>query len=409
MPASKSTTAVVMSLPKHGEQGPQLSRRLMLVLALLVFSTAGTIHFQTPLLGQIGAEFQAGPDATGWIATLTFAGFFVGTLFLVPLGDRVDKRRLIIGQTIGLIVSLLAMAAAPSLVLAAAASFLIGVCCGLSQHVVPLVTELAPPDERGRIVGTMLSGVFTGLLFARVMSGQVAEHLDWRWTYVLGAALVAIIGVAVVIVLPDVPPKSRLSYFELLKSLGQLFVRERRIRHPAAVQFFLGLCYGGFWATVASMLLALHGLGPAATGLIGLSGAAGILVARPAGRWMDRSGVAPVVSAAIVGVVAAYLTLGFAQASVVFVVLGAALLDCGLRASIVANQTLATSAVPDARSRSMTIFTAHMWGGNAVGALIASAAFTQWGWLGVCAIGISASSTALILARMTNRPAGAHR
>ena len=154
------------------------------------------------------------------------------------------------------------------------------------------------------------------------------------------------------------------------------------------------------------MALALHGLGPAATGLIGLSGAAGILVARPAGRWMDRRGVAPVVSAGIVGVVAAYLVLGLAPASVMFVILGAALLDCGLRATIVANQTLVSSAIPDARSRSMTIFTAHMWGGNAVGALIASAAFTQWGWSGVCAIGIAASSTALVLARMTNRTAG---
>ena len=378
----------------------------MLVLALLVFSTAGTIHFQTPLLGQIGAEFGAGPAATGWIATLTFAGFFAGTLFLVPLGDRVDKRRLIIWQTAGLIVALLAMAAAPTLPLAAAASFMIGVCCGLSQHVVPLAAELAPPGERGRIVGTMLSGVFTGLLFARVMSGLVGEHLNWRWTYVLGAALVVVIGCAVVMVLPAVPPRSGLYYVELLRSLGRLFVRERRIRHPAAVQFFLGLCYGGFWATVASMALALHGLGPAATGLIGLSGAAGILVARPAGRWMDRRGVAPVVSAGIVGVIAAYLILGLAPASVVFVILGAALLDCGLRATIVANQTLVTSAVPDARSRSMTIFTAHMWGGNAVGALIASAAFTQWGWSGVCAIGIAASSIALVLARMTNRPGG---
>lgn len=388
------------------EQEPQLTRRLLLVLALLVFSTAGTIHFQAPLLGQIGAEFGVGPAATGWIATLTFAGFFVGTLFLVPLGDRVDKRLLIIGQMVGLIISLLAMAAAPTLTLASVASFMIGVCCGLSQHVIPLVSELAPVERRGRIVGTMLSGVFTGLLFSRAMSGLVGERLNWRWTYVLGAALVAAVGCAVVIVLPRVPPKSNLTYVELLKSTGQLFVRERRIRHPAAVQFFLGLCYGGFWATVASMLFALHGLGPAATGLIGLSGAAGILVARPAGRWMDRHGVAPVVSAGIAGVIVAYLTLELAWASIMFVILGAALLDCGLRATMVANQTLVTSAVPAARSRSMTIFTAHMWGGNAVGALIASAAFTQWGWPGVCAIGIAASSTALVLARITNRPAG---
>ena len=388
---------------------PHLSRRLMAVLALLVFSASGTIHFQTPLLGRIGAEFRAGPTATGWIATLTFAGFFAGTLLLVPLGDRYDKRRLILIQTSLLAVAMLAMAAAPTLTLAAVASFMIGLFCGISQHIVPLVSELAPPAERGRYVGTMLSSVFTGLLYARLMSGQVGEHLGWRWSYVIGATLIAVVGCAVAVVLPRVPPKAAITYVELLRSVGQLYVRQRRIRQPAAVQFFLGLCYGGFWATIAGMLLALHGLGPAVTGLIGLSGLAGILVARPAGRWMDRRGVAPVVSAGIIGVVLAYVTLVFAGVSVAFVVVGAALLDCGLRAAMVANQTLVTSAVPDARSRSMTIFTAHMWGGNAVGAFIASAAFTQWGWPGVCAIGITSSLTALLLARLTNGPAAARR
>src|SRR5258706_2766114 len=175
---------------------PPLTRRLMLVLTLIVFSTAGTIHFQTPLLGQIGAEFQASATAIGWIPTLTFGGFFVGTLFLVPLGDRFDKRPLILAQLVALIIALLPMAAAPTLTLAAAASFMVGFSCGLSQHVVPLVSELADPNERGRTVGTVLSGVFTGLLFARVVSGQIAEHFNWRWTYVFGAVLIAVIGCA---------------------------------------------------------------------------------------------------------------------------------------------------------------------------------------------------------------------
>ena len=380
-----------------------LTRRLLVVLALLVFSTAGTIHFQTPLLGQLAAEFNASPAAVGWIPTLTFGGFFAGTLFLVPLGDRIDKRPLIIVQVIALIAALIAMAAAPTLAFASAASFMIGFCCGLSQHAIPLASELARPDERGRVVGTVLSGVFTGLLYARVISGQIAEHFSWRWSYIVGAAVVAVVATAALFVIPSVPPRSRLPYFELLRSVGALFVHHPRIRHPSAVQFFTGLCYGGFWATVAGMLAAVHGYGPAVAGLIGIPGAAGIFVARPAGRWMDRAGMAPVVTAGIALIILAQVVFGFAVASIAFVVIGAALLDCGLRATLVANQTAVTNAAPEARSRATTIFTSHMWAGNAAGAMIASFAYAQWGWYAVCAIGVVAASGALVVARITNR------
>jgi predicted MFS family arabinose efflux permease len=380
-----------------------LDRRLLRVLSLLVFSSAGTIHFQTPLLGQLAAQFHASATAVGWIPTLTFGGFFAGTLFIVPLGDRVDKRRLILGQISALVVSLLVMAAAPNLLVAAIASFAIGVSCGISQHVVPLVTELAHPDDRGRIVGTVLSGLFTGLLFARVVSGQIAEHVSWRWTYVFGAGLVLAIAIAAFVTLPRVPPRSRLSYAALLRSVMRLYADHPRIRHPSAVQFFLGLCYGGFWATLAGMLLQVHGLGPAVAGLIGIPGAAGIFIARPAGRWMDRSGVRPVATLGITLVILAYVTFGFAAASIAFIAVGAALLDCGLRATMVANQTLVTTHVSEARSRSTTIFTSHMWGGNAVGALIASFAYAHWGWLGVCAMGLSAATIAMVVARVTTR------
>src|SRR6185369_7158381 len=132
-------------------------------------------------------------------------------------------------------------------------------------------------------------------------------------------------------------------------------------------------------------------------------GAAGILVARPAGRWMDRSGIAPVVAAGVSIIIVAEIVFGFALSSIAFVIVGVALLDCGLRASLVANQTAVTHAAPEARSRATTIFTAHMWGGNSVGAMIASFAYAHWGWYAVCAIGIAASLVALSIARATNR------
>jgi predicted MFS family arabinose efflux permease len=380
----------------------RLDRRVLAVLTLLVFATSGTIHFQTPLLGKLAAEFNASPSAIGWIPTLTFGGFFLGTLFLVPLGDRIDKRRLIIVQSIALFVALVVMAFATSLAMAAAASFAIGVFCGLSQHSIPLASELAQPAERGRVVGTVLSGVFTGLLFARVVSGLIAENWSWRWSYAVGASIVGIAAVIAMFMVPSSTTRSRLTYPQLLRSVGRLFIEQPRIRHPSAVQFFTGLCYGGFWATLAAMLLATYGYGPAVAGLIGIPGAAGIVVARYAGRWMDRSGIAPVVTVGVSTIIVAHIVFGFAAWSIAFIVVGVALLDCGLRATLVANQTAVTHAAPDARSRATTIFTAHMWGGNSVGAMIGSYAYAHWGWFAVCAIGVAASLVALSIARVTN-------
>ncbi len=387
-------TAAGSPPPAAPERAP-LSRGLMALLATLVFATAATVHFQTPILPEFGREFGADAAAVGWVATLTFGGFLVGNLFLAPLGDRYDKRRLVLVKLAGLALAELAMAAAPTLPLLAAAAFAAGICASVSQHAVPLVAELAAPGERGRAVGTVLSGLFLGVLFGRVGGGLVASHLGWRWTYVLSAVMLAAVAPAVIARLPSVPAKTRLAYGALLGSLFRLLRDRADLRRASAVQFLLGICYGGFWATFAQMLATLHGLGPAAAGLIGIPGAAGILVAQPAGRWMDRSGVGPVVTAGICLVAAAYVTFGFGVVTVVAVVLGAVLLDCGLRAAMVANQALVTGADPDARSRSNTVFVVHVWGGNTAGAFVATLAWAYAGWPGVCASGLLASLGAL--------------
>jgi MFS family permease len=148
---------------------------------------------------------------------------------------------------------------------------------------------------------------------------------------------------------------------------------------------------------VAPMLATLHHVGPAEAGFMGLPGAAGILVARPAGRWMDRSGAVPVVTTGVCVMICAWLAFGFAATSMVFVVLGAILLDCGLRTAMVANQTLVNASVPDSRARANTIFGMHVWCGNAVGALLTSTAFAMVGWLAVCAIAMTASVMALLI------------
>ncbi len=372
---------------------------MMALLTVTAFTSAPTIHFQTPMLAEFGHEFHAGAAAVGWVATLSFGGFLTGSLLLVPLGDRVDKRLLILGKLTGLILAVLAMAAAPTLPVLAAASFVTGVCATLSQDLLPLVAELAGPAQRGRAVGTILSGSFLGILFGRIVGGLMASNFGWRWTYVLSAVMLVAIAPPLIARLPAVPAGTRLAYRALMRSLGQLLRNQAELRRASAIQFLLGLCYGGFWATLAQMMETLHGLGPTAAGLVGIPGAAGILVARPAGRWMDRHGAAPVVTAGASAVLAAYVVFWLAGVALAAVFVGVALLDCGLRAAMVANQALVTGLDPNARSRSNTVLAVHIWGGNAIGALVATTGFSHAGWPGVCATGVAAAMAALLVSR----------
>ena len=379
-----------------GDKGP-LTRGLMALMVIAVFATGGAIHFQTPMLGQMGAELQASPAQIGWVATLSFAGFLAGTVFLAPLGDCFDKRHLILAQMSGLVISLLAMALAPTLALLALAAFVVGIGTSVSQHMIALASDLAAPEVRGRTVGTVLSGVFVGILFARLVGGVVAAGISWRWTYAGAALLVLVMTCAVFVRLPNAPTGSQPPLATLYGSLLRLWREHPRVRRASAIQFLMGIGYGGFWATLASMMWLLHGLGPAAAGLMAIPGAAGILVSRPAGRWMDRSGAGPVVKAGIVGIIAAFIALAFAPRWIGAAVIGAILLDCGLRAALVANQTLVIDISPQTRGRASTVLMAHVWGGNAVGALVASAALTHAGWLAVCVICLGAALLALLI------------
>jgi predicted MFS family arabinose efflux permease len=369
----------------------------MVLLTVFMFATAGTIHFQTPMLPELAREFGATAAEVGWVPTLSFAGFLSGTLFVSPLGDSFDKRRLILAKLVCLTAAMAAMGAAPSVALLVAAGFAAGVGASLSQDVVPLVAELAAPGERGRAVGTVLSGLFLGILFGRIGGGFVTEALGWRWMYAISAAMLVAMFAAMLARCPSVPPKTRLAYRTLMDSLVDLVRTRVDLRRASGVQFLLGTCYGGFWATLALMLAAAHGLGPAAAGLVGIPGAAGILVARPAGRWMDRRGVGPVVTTGIALVMASYLVFGFGAVAIAAIVFGAVLLDSGLRAAMVANQAFVTGADAETRSRSNTIFSVHNWAGYATGAFLASIAWSRFGWLGVCAVGVVASAAALAL------------
>jgi predicted MFS family arabinose efflux permease len=239
--------------------------------------------------------------------------------------------------------------------------------------------------------------MFSGILFARIAGGLIATHGGWRYSYVLSAAMLLAATALLWARLPSTRPTSQASYGELIKSTWELLRAHGGIRRASATQFMFGICYGGFWAVAAPMLATLHRVGPTGAGLIGIPGSAGILIARPAGRRTDRVGVAPVVLVGISSMLAAWIAMGVGAWFLAGVVIGAILLDCGLRAAMVANQTLINSAVPDSRSRANTLFGLHIWGGNAAGAFLMSWTLAQFGWLAVCGMALTAAALALLI------------
>ena len=372
-------------------------RTLHVLLILAAFVIAGGIHYQTPMLATIAGEFQASPAAVGWIPTLSFGGMMIGVMFLVPLGDRISKRWLIISMISVLGAMQVVMAQASSITVLAVASLITGITSAVGLIFISIVVEIAPSEHKGRAVGTQLMAMFIGILFARIMGGVIAARYGWRVSYMMSTGLHIALLAALVAWLPHTKPTTQLPYGELLRSIYAIYKKHGNVRRAASIQFLMGICYGGLWAVVAPMMASLHKVGPAQAGLIGLPGAAGILVARPAGRWMDRAGAVPVVTTGVCVMIAAWLMFGFASFSIVFVVLGAILLDCGLRTAMVANQTLINAAVAESRARANSIFGVHVWSGNATGAFLTSTAFAWYGWLAVCAIALLASSTALLI------------
>ena len=372
-------------------------RNLVALMIVSAFIVAGGIHYQTPMLAAIAAEFHADAAATGWVPTLSFGGMLVGILFFVPLGDRIDKRRLVLCKIVVLTLAQALMAAAPSIAVLAAGSLVSGICSSLMQSFIAITAETAHPNHRGRALGTLLMAMFSGIMFARIAGGLIATHIGWRYSYMLSAGMLLLIIPVLWARLPNTQPTSQASYRDLLWSIYRLLRTHGGIRRAAAIQFMFGICYGGFWAVAAPMLAALHRVGPAGAGFMGIPGAAGIFVARPAGRWMDRAGVMPVVLTAISSMLAAWVAMGVGVWSIAAVVVGAMLLDCGLRAAMVANQTLVNSAVPDSRARANTLFGMHVWSGNAVGAFLASWTFAHYGWLAVCGVAMTAVIIALLI------------
>lgn len=374
----------------------QLTRAQTFAMAVCAGIAVANIYYNQPLLGLIEASYP-NSSAIGLIPTATQFGYAVGLLLLVPLGDLVERRRVITVQFIVLAVALAFAAVAPSTSALIVASLLLGVSATVAQQIVPFAATLADNRTRGAAVGTVVSGILGGILLSRTIAGFVGSHLGWREMFWLGAPLALGAAALVRLILPRHHPTQSIGYVAALRSLVHLLIEEPALRLAAATQAMLFASFIAFWT-----ILALHlqepafGLGPEIAGLFGVIGASGILAAPLAGRLADKRGPHLVVAIAAAITLSSWIVFAGWNA-VAGLTVGVVLLDVGVNAALVANQHLIFVLRPEARSRLNTVFMTAMFIGGSLGSLGASWAYAHLSWLGVCAYGAALATAGLLL------------
>ena len=387
-----------------------MQKRVGPAMAVTCGVAVATIYFIQPLLGAVEAAFPRSFWPT-LLPTLTQLGYAAGLFSLVPLGDVVDRRRLIIVQLVGLSLALLGLAAAPSALLLGVASLLVGLLAAVAQQVVPLAATLATPERRGAAIGEVMTGLLCGVLFSRTAAGLAGVHLGWRAIFVISSPVVLAAAGWMAWVLPAQPPTSTLAYRSLLASLVQLWREEPRLRVAALTQAALFAAFSAFW-TILALRLALPDLhlGADAAGLFGLVGAAGVFAAKPAGRWADRRGPQAVLIGAAILVLAAWLVFA-AWRGLAGLAVGVVVLDLGVQGALVSNQHVIYGLRPEARSRVNTVFMGGVFLGGAAGSALAAVAWRGGGWTAVCGVGLAAALAAcgvqLFAARLPGTRVGA--
>ena len=370
-----------------------LGRSLTFVMAAATGSAVANIYYNQPMLGVIQAAFP-GQRAAELIPTATQIGYALGLFLLVPLGDMMDRRRLIILQ-FGLLVGALAFAAmAPTAWALVGASLLVGATSTVAQQIIPFAAALASPDRRGQTVGTIMSGLLCGLLFSRTLAGFVATHAGWREMFCVGIPLAIVAGAAMALALPRRQRFVPMPYSEAMKSMVRLWRTSPALRSATIVQAALFASFSAFWTILAFHLQEPRfSLGADIAGLFGIVGAIGIVAAPVAGRLADRRGpqLVALVGAAIT--VASWIILG-CWGSVIGLLVGVVILDFGVTSALISNQHVVFGLHPEARGRLNTIFMTGMFLGGSFGSAGATVAWGRGGWGAVSAFGAALAMVA---------------
>jgi predicted MFS family arabinose efflux permease len=376
---------------------PVLSRKLLLAMATIAGLVVANIYYNQPLLADMARTFRVPAETIGWVAMLTQIGYALGMLFLLPLGDAVERRRLLSILCVVAGIALAGIALSPSFTLLAVASFFMGLMSVVPELMGPFAAYLSRPEERGRAVGTVVSGVLIGIMLARTVSGYVGQHFGWRAMFGIATVVMFICAVALRAWLPRSQPTERVSYGRLMRSLGRLLREQAVLRESCLIGATVFGAFSTLWATLVFRLEAPpYHYGSQVAGLFGLAGIGGALTAILAGRWADRRDPRQFLRGLILfGLVAFFLLWQFGH-QLWGLALGTLLLDLAAEGGQACNQIRNFRLVSDAHSRMNSIYMTCFFLGASIGTTLGAHAWQRWGWPGVCAVGFVLVAIAVI-------------
>ncbi|MGV1764238.1 MFS transporter [Rhizobium rhizogenes] len=401
--------------PSHGEprRTPPLSRAIMLLFAVASGLAVANAYFAHPMLDVMADDLGLSRAHAGLIVGATQVGYGLGLILLVPIGDLIDRRRMVITQSLLSVAALIAIGFASSGNMLLVAMAVMGLLAVVTQAFVAYAASLAPPAERGHIVGVVTSGIVLGILLARTVAGTLTDLSGWRTVYLASAAATLVIVALLWKALPrqEARPAS-MSYPHLIGSLFGLLVSE-----PALL--IRGIICMLIFANITTLLTPLvlplsappFSLSHTAIGLFGLAGVAGALGATRAGRWTDRGLGQRTTGISLALMLLAWGPISLLPHSVLWLVIGVIVIDFGLQAVHVTNQAMIYRVRPDAQSRLTAGYMVFYSIGSALGSSMSTLAYAHAGWLGVCLLGAGISAAALAFWGLTLRvmPANATR
>lgn len=375
---------------------PVLSSRMIFLFSLTSALAVANVYSAQPLLESIAASLQVSTGTIGTVVTATQSGYALGLIFLVPLGDCVNRKKLVITQLLLSVLALITAAVAPDLMTLLCAMLLVGLMAVVTQLMVAWAAMLASPEQRGQVVGSVTSGIVIGILLARFVSGMIADLAGWRAVYLTAACLLLLISLILAKVLPATAGQTRrTSYPHLLLSVFRLFLTEPQLRRRGILALLIFAAFSMLWSSMVLPLTALS-LSHTQTGMFGLAGIAGALAASRAGAWADLGLGQRATGLALALLTFSWLPIAALHTSLLLLIFGVILLDFAVQTVHVINQSLIVAARPEAASRLVGAYMCFYSLGSALGAIAATQLYMHWGWQAVCYAGAAVSASAFL-------------
>jgi len=402
---TKGNSTQESQLTSDSDQRTTMSRYVILLFAAACGMSVANIYFAQPLLDQLSVEFGIEHSIIGIVITITQIFYGLGLLLLVPLGDLLNQRRLIIGQMLLSMIALVIVGTAPTSTVLFVGMALVGLLAVVTQTLVALAATMAAPTERGRVVGIVTSGIVIGILLARSIAGIVTDLAGWRAVYLVSAALLLFIVCMFARVLPHMEREVKsLSYPQLLGSVITLFVQERMLRIRSVLALLIFADFSILWTSLVLPLSAPPlSLSHSAIGAFGLAGVAGALAAARAGKLADRGYGQRTTGFSLVLLLLSWLFIRYTEQSLFALMIGIVLLDLAVQAVHVTNQTMILPLRAEARSRLTAGYMVFYSIGSASGSIASTHVYAHYGWGGVCLLGASVSAAALLFWTITRR------